>query len=309
MLVWTGGAKNRIFRQQRLLIVGAGQTAQQMLSGSQMLGTSHVRWRAVVRNDAHTKSWRELAVTPLKADLDQPASLQRLAGLADRVLHLAPPSTHRVDGELTDPRTRDLLRALLRRTPPSKVVYGSTSGVYGDCQGQVVTENRLPNPFHARAHRRVDAEQWVRAWALASGSAWTILRIPGIYGNQREEGGPAKRWLRGTPNFVPEEDVYINHIHMTDLACASWLALWGRASRRVVHVTDDDDIKMGDWWDRVAELLGKTKLLRVRRDQTDAIPLGLLSFMSESRRLSNERLKMELRYRLRYPSITEGINA
>lgn len=309
MLVWTGGSKHRLFRQQRVLVVGAGQTAQQMLSGQQRLGIEHVRWRAVVRNDAQRKPWREQGVTPLWADLDRPATLQRLAGLADRVLHLAPPSSQRKDGELTDPRTRDLMRALLRRTPPIKVVYGSTTGVYGDCQGQEVTEQRLPRPFHARAHRRVDAEQWIKAWALVSDSAWTILRIPGIYGNQREEGGPAKRWLRGTPNFVPEEDVYINHIHMTDLACACWLALWGRASRKVVNVVDDDNIKMGDWWDRVAELLNKPKLPRVRRDQTDAIPLGLLSFMSESRRLSNTRLKEQLRYRLRYPTVTEGINA
>jgi nucleoside-diphosphate-sugar epimerase len=192
---------------------------------------------------------------------------------------------------------------------PQALVYGSTTGVYGDCGGQRVDETRTVNPHTPRAQRRVDAENLMR-FLGRSGVRVSILRIPGIYAPDREGGTPRERLLRGTPVLVAKEDVYTNHIHANDLARACAAALWRGKPQRVVNVTDDTDLKMGDYFDLAASLFGLPKPPRISRgDANTALPLMLLSFMSESRRLRNDRLTNELRIRLKFPTIKEGLQS
>ena len=251
---------------------------------------------------------RACGLTPLQGDLDQPATLRRLSGLAQRVLHLAPPPGD-VRGVVNhDPRTRNLLRALRLRTPPQALVYASTTGVYGDCKGQRVNESRPVQPYTARARRRVDAEQWVRLLGR-SGVRSTILRVPGIYAQDREGGTPRERLLKGTPVLQPSDDVYTNHIHANDLARACVLALWRGRPQRTVNVSDDTDMKMGDYFDLAADLMGLPRPPRIARSVADeSLPLMLLSFMNESRRLDNGRMKKELRLTLKVPHVRLGLS-
>jgi nucleoside-diphosphate-sugar epimerase len=207
----------------------------------------------------------------------------------------------------TDPRTRTLLRVLRRRTPPRSLVYGSTSGVYGDCVGEWVTETRPLAPRTPRAQRRADAERLVRHLGRAGVRA-SILRIPGIYAPDRDGGTPRGRLLKGTPVLDEADDVYTNHIHADDLARACIAALWRGKPQRVVNVNDDSALKMGDYFDQAADLYGLPRPPRVPRDTAQAtLPLMLLSFMSESRRMDNTRLKRELRLRLQYPQVFDGL--
>jgi nucleoside-diphosphate-sugar epimerase len=244
----------------------------------------------------------------LQGNLDEAASLKRLAGIAHRVIHLAPPPTDRQGASDRDPRSLALLRALRLRSAPLAVVYGSTTGVYGDCGGQRVDETRSVNPHTPRAQRRVDAENLMRFWGR-SGVRVSILRIPGIYAPDREGGTPRERLQRGTPVLVAKEDVFTNHIHANDLARACAAALWRGKPQRVVNVTDDTDMKMGDYFDLAASLYGLPKPPRISRgDANTALPLMLLSFMSESRRLDNTRMKKELRLQLRYPHVRDGLS-
>jgi nucleoside-diphosphate-sugar epimerase len=224
-------------------------------------------------------------------------------------LHLAPPPSDRVGEWSTDPRTLNLTRALKKRMLPLSLVYGSTSGVYGDCQGQWVSESQPVTPHTPRAMRRVDAEKVVR-YLGRSGVRASILRIPGIYAPDRVNGTPRERLLKGTPVLVEQDDVYTNHIHSDDLARACVAALWRGKSQRVFHVSDDTHLKMGDYFDAAADLMGLKRPPRVPRSQAqESLPLMLLSFMSESRRLRNDRLKKELRVTLKYPSIQEGLKS
>jgi nucleoside-diphosphate-sugar epimerase len=105
-----------------------------------------------------------------------------------------------------------------------------------------------------------------------------------------------------------EDDVYTNHIHADDLARACVAALLRGAPQRVYHASDDSELKMGEYFDLAADLAGLPRPPRIAREQA-AQQLGpmLLSFMSESRRLDNRRLKHELRLRLRYPTVAEGL--
>ena len=250
---------------------------------------------------------RAQGITPVVGNLDDSQSLQRLSGWATRVLHLAPPPSDRAGAWSTDSRTLNLVRALHKRALPRALVYGSTSGVYGDCQGQWVLESRPVKPHTPRAIRRVDAENTIRFFGK-SGVRSSILRIPGIYAPDRPNGTPRERLLKGTPVLLKKDDVYTNHIHSDDLARACVAALWRGKPQRVFHVCDDSQMKMGDYFDLAADLMGLKRPPRVPRSQAqDTLPLMLLSFMSESRRLNNDRLKKELKVRLLYPTIAQGL--
>lgn len=302
------GALPARFRRQRVLIVGCGDVG---LRTAGELGAPHsqrVRLMALTSSPDRVRLLRACGITPLQGNLDNPASIQRLAGIAHRVIHLAPPPTDRAGAFERDPRSLVLVRALRLRTPPLALVYGSTTGVYGDCGGQRVDETRAVNPHTPRAQRRVDAEKLMR-FLGRSGVRVSVLRIPGIYAADREGGTPRERLLKGTPVLAAKDDVYTNHIHANDLARACAAALWRGKPQRVVNVTDDTDLKMGDYFDLAASLFGLPKPPRLPRDQaSSALPLMLLSFMSESRRLDNTRMKQELRLKLRFPHVRDGLS-
>lgn len=293
------------FRRERILIVGCGdvglRTARQLPRNARLM--------ALTSSAARVPALRAERITPLQGNLDDGASLRRLAGLATRVLHLAPPPTENPDWRI-DPRTLALLRALRLRSLPASLVYASTSGVYGDCGGEWVNETRPLKPHTPRAWRRVHAEAHLRLFGRATGTHVHILRIPGIYAPDREGGTPRGRLLKGTPVLRAQDDVYTNHIHADDLARACLAALWRGKPQRTSNASDDTQMKMGDYFDLAADLYGLPRPPRVARDSAqEELPLMLLSFMSESRRLSNERLKRELRVQLRYPTVAEGLAA
>jgi nucleoside-diphosphate-sugar epimerase len=187
-------------------------------------------------------------------------------------------------------------------------VYGSTSGVYGDCQGEVAIETRATHAYTARAERRIDAESTVRLFGRATGVRSAILRIPGIYAPDRDGGTPRARLLRHTPVLRATDDVYTNHIHANDLARACIAALWHGRPQRVYNINDDTQLKMGDYFDLAADLYGLERPPRVPRVQAQTLlsPM-LLSFMRESRRMDNTRMKRELKLVLRYPTVATGL--
>lgn len=296
------GALPSRFRRPRVLIVGCGDVGLRAAAAL----PRRVRVLALTSSPARRDELRARGIVPLSGNLDRPASLRRLAGLATRVLHLAPPPA---EGD-ADPRTAALLRVLRLRTPPAALAYGSTSGVYGDCGGTWVSETRALRAGTARARRRVDAERHVRFYGRSAGVRSSILRIPGIYAPDREGGTPRERLLRGVPVLRAEDDVYTNHIHADDLARACIAALWRGAPQRLYHASDDTQLKMGDYFDLAAELYGLPRPPRISRQQAQQqlAPMQL-SFMRESRRLDNRRMKRELRLRLRYPTVREGLCA
>lgn len=280
------------FKKPRLLIIGCGDIGMRLLP----LLASRYRIFAVTHGNLQQAQIRAAGAVPLQADLDQASSLYRLGGLADCVIHLAPPPG---TGQL-DQRTRNLLAILPER---GRLIYISTTGVYGDCVGEWVDETRPVAPRSERAQRRVDAEQVLRAWAVRSHSTLGILRVPGIYSAQRL---PLARLQKGTPALIAAEDVWTNHIHADDLAHIIVQALRCAQPGRVYHTCDDTQLPMGDYFDLVADAFQLPRPPRLAREalQREVSPL-LWSFMSESRRLRNTRIKHELGVRLRYATVRE----
>ena len=282
---------------RRLLIVGCGDVVRRALPELTR------QWRVYALTRERDAGLKALGVTQIVGDLDRPITLRRLAGLADAVLHSAPPAESGAD----DPRTRRLIAALSRGSLPRRLVYISTSGVYGDCAGQRVDETRRPAPQTARAHRRVVAERLLRRLGRSGCCRVSILRAPGIYAADRL---PLERLRRGSPVFERSEDSITNHIHADDLASACTAALLRGAANRIYNVCDDSRIAMGDWYDKLADAFDLPRPPRRPRAVValEVSPL-VLSFMAESRRLDNGRLKRELKVRLRYPTIDAGIAA
>lgn len=258
------------------------------------------RWQVTALVRTPDPALRAQGIRQIRGDLDQPASLRRLAGLAQAVLHSAPPPNEGAG----DPRTRRLLATLARaRSLPRSLVYISTSGVYGPCGGAVVPESRPCAAGTARARRRVAAESLLRR----SGIHVSLLRAPGIYAADRL---PLERIKRGDPVLNADEDVYTNHIHAEDLAAACIAALERGGANRAYNICDDSAERMGDWFDKLADAFNLPRPPRASRADinTRLSPL-LLSFMSESRRLANTRMKRELGLKLRYPTVDDGIAA
>ena len=304
------GALPARFRRERLLIVGCGDVGQRVLRNLRTgPGAGRMQVLALTSSADKAARLRARGAVPLVGNLDDLNTLRRLAGVATRVLHLAPPPGEGAGGRdwWRDPRTVALARALRLRSLPVSLVYASTSGVYGDCQGALVAETRAVAPATPRAQRRVNAERAVRHLGRAGVRA-SVLRIPGIYAADREGGTPEARLRRGTPVLCAQDDVFTNHIHADDLARACVAALWRGRPQRVYNVSDSTHMKMGDYFDLAADLYELPRPPRVPRSTAqEQLSLMLLSFMSESRRLDNQRMVQELRLRLHYPNVAHGL--
>ena len=288
-----GGARKTTYFVIRILLIGCGDVALRTAT----LLKGRARLYGLIRRGDEIPKLRARGIVPIVGDLDRIGSLDRLRTAPFAVLHFAPPPSEGRD----DPRTQRLIAALARaRIIPQRFVYLSTSGVYGDCAGARVTEERPRRAQTPRARRRVAAEDRLRAWARRSGVALTIIRVPGIYAETRL---PLDRIRQGTPVLAEDDDVYTNHIHADDLARTAVAALFRGRPSRAYNAADDAELKMAAWFDMVADAFKLPRPPRVGWDEAEErIAPILLSFMSESRRLTNVRMKRELRVNLKYPT-------
>ncbi|MDP2827711.1 MAG: SDR family oxidoreductase [Sulfuricellaceae bacterium] len=306
---------------QKILIIGFGDIGSRV--AEKLASRCHLY--ALVRSEATAVRARQLGAIPVMGDLDDPVSLRRLRGLADMVLHFAPPLRQGT----RDRRTRHLVATLNSgKILPQRLIYISTTGVYGDCQGEVVRETRPCRPTTARAVRRADAESVLRRWGAHRGVQVSILRVPGIYapnGHARfplpspppaGEGDagslrefhvgrlPVERLEKRVPALCAEDDAHTNHIHADDLVRIIVAAMFHGRAGRVYNAADDTPMKMANYFDLVADYLHLERPRRISwAEAQKEISPGMLSYMNESRRISNTRIKQELGVRLRYPGV------
>ncbi|GIL05258.1 SDR family oxidoreductase [Betaproteobacteria bacterium PRO7] len=288
--------RGRRFGRPRLLIIGCGDI------GLRILARLRDRYRviALTSTPARVRELRCAGALPIAGDLDARATLVRCAPFGERVIHLAPPPNR----GRRDPRTRHLLAVFAGRS--ARLVYVSTTGVYGDARGAWLDETARAAPANERAYRRVDAEHTLRRAGASGALHVSILRVPGIY--DERERLPLERLRQGLPALAQADDVHTNHIHADDLARIAITALHRGAPQRVYNAVDDSDLKMGEYFDLVAERFDLPRPPRLPRDELKtAVSPTMYSFMSESRRLRNARIKRELRVRLRHPTVAAAL--
>ncbi len=274
------------------LIVGAGAIARRVYPLLPNAG----RVFALCRDTQSMGYWREQGTVPILGDLDNPRSLERLGGLASTVLHFAPPTP----SGPTDTRTQRLLCALQgSKILPQRLVYISTTGVYGNCHGTWTDETGAARPETARALRRANAEMQLRRFGRNTGCRISILRVPGIYDAGRL---PLDRLRRGDP--LPDSNPWTNHIHATDLARAILAALHHGKPQRVYNTVDDEPLTVLQFYTLLAQHFGLPVPTTLPFDQLKQhlSPMSL-SFLSESRRLHNHRIKQELNLQWYYPNV------
>jgi len=282
-----------------LTIVGFGDIARRALP---LLAPRFASIRALIRPERLQEFEFGAQATACAGDLDLPETLTSANLRCSHIVHLAPPPA----SGATDTRTCNLVAVLAATSPlPERLVYISTSGVYGDCGGAWIDESHPVAPRTDRARRRVDAEQVLTEFGNRHGVRTIILRVPGIYAADRL---PIERVRKGTPVLRAEDDVYTNHIHADDLAAIVAAALTHPAAEGIYHASDDSALAMGDWFDLIADRAGLPRPPRIARVEAEArIPTQLLSFMRESRRLRNDRMKAHLGVQLRYPTVFDGV--
>jgi nucleoside-diphosphate-sugar epimerase len=283
-----------------VLIVGCGDIGSrvarlELAAGHRVLG--------MARSPETAGRLAGQGIAAVGGDLDKPASLDGLKGGWNTLYYLAPPPTSGTD----DPRLAALLESLPAGDLPGKVVYISTSGVYGDCGGDWVGEDRPPHPRTGRSRRRWAAEEALTAWSRRHGVTVVILRVPGIYGPGRL---PLERIRAGVPVVCEEESPYSNRIHADDLAEVCFAAARRPAAEGVYNVADGHPTTMTDYFYRVADCFGLPRPPAISLEEARRVlSPSMLSFLEESKRLDNGRMTRELHPNLRYPGLAACFNA
>ncbi|HJW81611.1 MAG TPA: SDR family oxidoreductase [Acidiferrobacterales bacterium] len=258
---------------------------------------------ALARSGKSSALLRAQGLQAVRGDLDNPASLAVLPVRGALVYYFAPPPSA---GSI-DPRMKNFLNAITHVPRPARIVLISTSGVYGDCQGEWVTEDRVPRPDAERARRRLDAEQQLSAWGVAHAVPVVILRVPGIYGPGRL---PEKRLRAGEPVLREAESPWSNRVHIDDLVRACLAAGERGRPNAVYNISDGHPTTMTDYFNRVADVLGLERPPQITLAQARVeLGAGMQSYLAESKRLDNRRMREELGVEPHYPDLPRGLAA
>ena len=298
----------RQFRRLRVALIGVGDVAKRTIAQQleKKLGNHGPRFILVSRSGAAALSeevqtgLHQQRSAVLRLDIDQRSEVMRVVNIAQAAIVYAPTAETptRIRGQ--DPRMRRFASGIRQSGRRMPLVYLSTTGVYGNYQGGIVTEASHCHPTQARSQRRLDAERVLRPLGAH------ILRVPGIYAHDRL---PIARLSTQQPALSKEDDVFTNHIHADDLASIAWLALFRGRPARVTNAVDETELKMADYFDVVADACALPRPPRISAEQmrelgkTGAVNPMMMSFLSESRRVHSTRLYRELRIKLQYPTV------
>jgi len=283
-----------------VLIVGCGDIGRRV---ARLLLAAGREVTGLVSSEESAAPLAEAGIRPLVANLNDPDELQDLPSAGALVFYFAPPP----GGGITDPKARNFCAAATGAKAPKRLVYISTSGVYGDCGSTVVTEETPANPQTSRAKRRYDAEQTLRQWGEAQGVEVVILRVTGIYGPGRI---PVFRLQDGHPLLRLEESPPTNRIHADDLAQVCMAAAEKGESGEIFNVSDGNPSTMTEYFLAIAELAGlpRPPLISMAEARQVMTPL-MLSYLTESRRMDNRRMLSRLGVKLLYPTLQGGLKA
>ncbi len=281
-----------------IFILGCGDIGRRIAQLAHEKGCDiTVLSRSPEKNDPLHKS----GIRTSSGDLDLKTSLVDLPIAGTTLFYLAPPP----GGGIIDSRIRNFCDAVQTGREPAKVIYLSTTGIYGDCGDQPVTEETAPNPQTTRAKRRLDAETAISAWGRERGVPVVILRVTGIYGPGRL---PLQHLMSGISLLREEDATITNRIHADDLARVCIAAAEKGVNGDIFNVSDGEHSTMTHYFNAVADLLGIPRPVQISREEAaKTMPPLLYSYFSENRRIDNRRMLDKLGVRLLFPTMAEGL--
>ena len=282
--------------QGAIHIIGCGDIGRRVAHLYLADNIAPIAW---VRSHASRLTCRALNTETHQVDFDKVYNIDAISQHSTIWYTVPPPAIGQ-----TDPRLTALLKCLSPKDV-QKFVLISTTGVYGDCQGEWVDESTPIHPVVDRALRRADAESAIQNWGGDTGVNFIILRVPGIYAAERL---PLSRIERGIPVVRREEAPWTNRIHADDLATACHLALNSPIGDDIINISDDEPSTMTDYFNAVADYAGLPRPPEISlRKAKETLSEGMLSYLNESRRIKNSKMKDLLKIELRYPTLEEGL--
>lgn len=287
-------------KAQKIFIIGCGYIGRRVASLEHDAGSSV---KALARSKYASSELEKIGIEVVNGDLDNAGSLEGLP-IKDRTIYYfaPPPSTG-----IHDTRMESFLSSISNKGLPEKMILLSTTGVYGDCGGEWISEDRSPAPMADRAKRRLSAENLLTAWGKDKGVSCVILRVPGIYGPGRL---PEKRLREGLPVLSEKESPFSNRIHADDLAAACFAAARRGKDGEVYNVSDGNPTTMTDYFFNVADVLGLSCPPEISlEDARKKMSGGMLSYLAESKKIDNKKMREELGITPRYPDLKSGLKA
>jgi len=281
-----------------VFIVGCGDIGDRI---ADLCREKNVSVAGLVRSTESSERLQKAGIEPVQVDLAKMDDLGTLLTTAATVFYLAPPPG---EGE-SDPLVRHFLTVLSAQALPEKLVLLSTTAVYGDCQGEWISETHPVNPQTARGRRRLDAEQAVQEWSANTGVPVVILRVGGIYGPGRL---PIERIKKGLPILHEAESPYTNRIHQDDLAQVCIAAAEQGKSGEVYNVSDGQPGTMSRYFKDIAQAYRLPAPPEISLEEAQQVmSAGMLSYLKESRRLDNGKMIRALGVVLRYTNLEAGL--
>jgi len=289
---------------KHIVIVGCGDIGKRVAKIWKNRGKSVF---GVARREDSLNDLRQQHIHTIAADLDDPASLSEFASKLSQdalLYYFAPPPVTGVE----DSRMQHFLQSLDSHNLPQHIVYISTSGVYGDHQGQSITEDTLANPQVDRAKRRYHAEQLLLEYGIEHTSiAMTILRVGGIYGPGRL---PLQRLKDQIPMLHENLSPQTNRIHADDLAQVCVAAACDKAAGEIYNVSDGCNSNMTEYFNSIADFCDLPRPPLVDWDEAEEkISKGMLSYLRESRHMDNSKMLKDLEITLKYPTLKDGLES
>ncbi len=287
----------------KLWIIGCGDIGRRVANlYKNQANKQSINIYALVSSRASKERCDALGINSVALDLDNKNALANLGNqLQDsQLFYFAPPPRNGVE----DTRLQNFLSSLSAH--PKRIVLISTTGVYGDSKGEWIDENYPIKPQAERAQRRLSAEKTLQEWAQTHQRETIILRVPGIYATDRL---PLARLKKGLPVVKQDEAGWTNRIHADDLAMVCKLAMEFNRSDEVYNVTDGHPSTMTAYFNQVADYANLPRPPQISMQQAEAtLSAGMVSYLRESRRISNQKMLDDLGVELIYPSLMQGLN-
>jgi len=291
--------------KNNLWIIGCGDIGRRVVRlYNARIGKQAKSLSALVKSEVSKQRCDQLGINTFAIDLDNKEQIQSLniddAIKGSKLFYFSPPPANGIE----DTRLAQFLSSL--STQPKRIVLISTTGVYGDSKGEWIDESYPINPQAERAQRRYFAEQTLQHWAQQYQVEYSILRVPGIYAKDRL---PLARLKKGLPVVNQHEAGWTNRIHADDLATVCQYAMESSISGEIYNVTDGHPSTMTDYFNQVADYANLPRPPQISMQQAEAtLSVGMVSYLKESRRISNQKMLDHFDLTLDYPSLKQGLD-
>ena len=289
--------------KNKIAIVGCGDVGLRIAQRLRISGVTMQKILPIVRSEASQKQLLVDFSETIRLDLDKEHKVaQTLLSEISELYYLVPPQK---SGDY-DLRSQQILKLLANYgTSLRRIVLISTTGVYGDCQGEYVTEETPLNPTTPRSQRRADMEKQWLSFAKQQQCILSVLRVPGIYSFSRL---PRKRLEAQAPIVDPEECGFTNRIHADDLAMICTNVMSKQTGTDIYNATDGKPGKMSQYFIDVAEFLGLAKpQVMSFAEAEEIVTTEMMSYLRESRKISNKKLLATFKLKLVYTDYREGM--